>query len=167
LKNDASLPKQHHSFKFQKGKVMKKVSVLSMIIVLITLAGCKKDKSDKDQEKDPTTKEKLLGKWQLERLIDETWTLGGVLIDTETQMGEPGDSSIFKDNNMLHSYEDKPGGIVDEDVFHFMIFSDSLITLDEEFYEIKKLTDTALFLQQVDRDIQNNQKDVVKMYLVR
>jgi hypothetical protein len=146
---------------------MKKVIMLSMILVLITLAGCKKDNDKPDEEPKPTTKEMLLGKWQLNKLVDETRTLDGVLVDTETEMGEPGDSIIFKDNNQVYNYEDMPGGIVDEDIYPLMLHADSLISWDQGLYIIKKLTNTELYLYQVDPNPQNNQIEVVNMYLVR
>jgi hypothetical protein len=144
---------------------MKKVSMLSMVLVLITLAGCKKDKSNPPE---PDTKAFLLGKWQLDKLINETYALlGGALVDSATEMGEAGDSCIFKSNNRLYSYEDKPGGIVNEEVYPFKFLNDSTISWDGEDYVIKRLTKTELYLHQEELDFQNAQKDVVKMYLVR
>lgn len=138
--------------------------MLSMVLVLITLAGCKKDK-DKPE---PAAKAFLLGTWKLDKLIDETYTImGDTLIESETEMGEAGDSVIFKSDNRFYSYVDKPGGIVDEEIYPFKFLNDSTISWDGEDYVIKTLTRTELYLHQEEIDFQNFHKDVVKMYLVR
>jgi hypothetical protein len=129
-------------------------------MVIIMGAGCAKEKP----EVEPAAKAKILGAWKLEKRIDETWQPVNILVEELVETGTPGDSAIFKEDDLVYSYQDRPTGVYEE-ILSYEFPNDSTIRMDEENYVIRKLTATELYLHQ--EETEGDVKDVVKIFLVR
>jgi hypothetical protein len=143
---------------------MKKVSIASLIVLLIVVAGCHKEKSEDNPDK-KDNKAKLLGKWKLQRTEEEYWHPVNMLVDTDVIPGEAGDSAIFF-NDRVKTYEDE-NGQPDEDILDFKWVNDSTITIDDEQFVIRKLTDSELYLHQDYINTADDTKDVYRVFMVR
>ncbi|THU31126.1 hypothetical protein FAM09_29010 [Niastella caeni] len=132
---------------------MKKLQTITICVSLIMMVACERE----DSLQPNTNKALLLGKWQLEKTIDEFYQPVNVLKAHEETPGEPGDSVVFKNDNQVYSYQTVATG-VDEEVYDYEWVTDSIIKVDGERYTIRKLTTTTLVLYKEETD--NNGRDV-------
>ena len=142
---------------------MNSLHVVNFCVLFIALASC--NRVDPISSED-VVKEKLLGKWQFQRGIDETYSPAGALISYEEEIGAPGDSGIFKNNNLLYDYR-TVGTEVIEEVTEYRIINDTTINIDDEDYKIRKLTETELYLYQEEFDARLNEIDIRRGYFIR
>jgi hypothetical protein len=142
---------------------MNSLHVVNFCVLFIALASC--NRVDPISSED-VVKEKLLGKWQFQRGIDESYNQAGALISYEEEIGTPGDSGIFKSNNLLYDYRTVGNNVIEE-VTEYRIVNDTTINIDEEDYKIRKLTDTELYLYQEEFDGRLNELDIRRGYFIR
>lgn len=140
---------------------MKKLQIITICVSLIMLAACRREDSvDTNQ----AAKALLLGKWQLNNLVEEYYQPVNVLKDHDETPGTPGDSVIFKSDNQMDSYIDLSPG-EEKDVYPYEWVNDSIIKVDGEHYIIRKLTSSELTLYK--EETENNAKDVEIGHFIR
>lgn len=117
------------------------------MMALVAFASCKKTNST---EPEKTTLQKVQGKWNLFRSTSNTWNPAGVLLYNSVELGEAGDSIVFKPNSKAYSYE--TGSLVA--ILDYQVPNDSTLVVDGDRYRINKITGTELnlFLRIVDSD---------------
>ena len=140
---------------------MKKLQLITICVSLIMLAACRREDSiDTNQ----AAKALLLGKWQLNNLVDEYYQPVNVLKEHDETPGIPGDSVIFKSDNQMYSYIDLVPG-EEKDIYPYEWINDSIIKVDGENYTIRKLTNNELTLYKEETG--NNERDVEIEYFIR
>jgi hypothetical protein len=122
---------------------MNSLHVVIFCLLIITLASCRREDSIANPD---VTKEKLLGKWQFERGIDEYYK-ANVLISKDEEVGTPADSVIFKNDNLIYEYY-KIANEVKAEIYDYNLVNDSTLLIDDELYKIRKLTGTELYVYQ-------------------
>lgn len=125
---------------------------------LVLFVSCSRDPEIKHPNAD-----KILGKWRLQKAVEEEYRPINTLISTDTYPGEPGDSVVFKANGVVVSYSDTDG--MDEFEYHFV--NNNTISMDDEEYKIGVLTDTEFQLYEEEKDLAANEKWIYKVFLVR
>lgn len=136
---------------------MKRILVSALFAAGLLVTACEKEKDDNHR------KASILGKWRLEKIIDEEYKPIDVLLTSEEEIGKPGDSVVFRNDNTLLIYEE--GGGPWEDEYQFI--GDDKIEMEGEVYTIVKLTDTEFHLLQDETDRVNNERWVYKIFLLR
>jgi hypothetical protein len=140
---------------------MKKLQIITICVSLIMLTACRREDSvDTNQ----AAKALLLGKWQLNNLVDDYYEPVNVLKDHYETPGTPGDSVIFKSDNQMFSYIDVSPG-EEKDIYPYEWINDSIIKVDGEQYTIRKLTPSELTLY--NEVPKNNGRDVEIAYFIR
>jgi hypothetical protein len=140
---------------------MKKLYVIGLCISIFITGGCNRNDDLKDLA---ATRALLLGKWQLDKGIDEYYKPLNVLTEREETIGEPGDSSIFKNDNYVYSYQTRSTG-VDEEIYEYTLVNDSTVIIDEEQWRIRKLTEFEMTLYQ--EETENDERDIRIGYFKR
>jgi len=135
---------------------MKRVSVSALLVLFIALSACKR-------EKEEVINPMILGKWMLDRNVEEDYHPIHTLTDSEEYIGKAGDSVIFLANKTTITYTDE--GAVHEDDYEFL--NDSTMRIEYEIYKIRKLTDTEFYLHEEEVDNALDEKWVYKIYLRR
>lgn len=110
-----------------------------------------------------TTKQKLLGKWNIQRIDIDYYDPIPVLDDSIRHVGRPGDSLVFAED-IVYNYED--GDPVPEDL-PYTIVNDSTLIIDGELTRIRELTETRLHLFSDEIDQVNNERTVFSAKLIR
>ena len=126
-------------------------SILSFSLVMFT--ACQKD------DVKPTTSQKLQGKWRLDKSIDELYKPSTVLLETETQVGNAGDSIVIKANTIV-SYSDTQGS----DETNYVLLNDTTIKIEDEIYKIRTLNNQQLYLHFDETDAALNERYVQRLY---
>lgn len=140
---------------------MNSLQVVNFCLLIISLVSCRREDSIANPD---VTKEKLLGKWQFERGIDEYYK-ADVLISKDEEIGTPADSVIFKNNNLAYEYY-KVANEVREEIYEYNLVNDSTLLIDDELYKIRKLTGTELYVYQ--EELENvDEKYIRRGYYVR
>src|SRR5215213_5678856 len=116
-------------------KIVYSVVCLSMFI----LSAC-----NSQDTPEPTTQQKLLGKWKLQKEIDEYYQPTTVLLETEDIPGEPGDSIVFKNDGNVYAYSPVYGN----DVTTYKILNDTTIEIEDVIYIFNDPATTELYLYQ-------------------
>lgn len=111
-----------------------------------------------------TTAQKLIGKWRVKRVESYYYDPIPVLDDTTLQLGLPGDSVVFKSNNVIDTYED--GDLVPDQV-DYTIVNDTTLIIDGDMTRIRELTENRLFLYGDDVNHTLNERLVVHFYFYR
>ena len=136
---------------------MRKVILAMFGLSLFILSSCRHD------DPEPTTQQKLLGAWKLQKAVDEYYKPMTVLMETDETLGEPGDSVVFKNDNTVHTYSPIDG----EDQTTYQVLNDTTIRIEDELYKIRKLTPSELNLYQELAYPATNEKYVQRIYFVR
>lgn len=139
---------------------MKKLQIITLCVSLIMMGACRRDDSIDTTQ---TAKAMLLGKWQLEKTIDDYYQPVDVFIKREELAGEPDDSVIFK-SNAIYSYKTRATG-VDEDIDPYVWINDSIIKVDGEHFTIRKLTKNELTV--IQDDTENGERTVSTAFYTR
>lgn len=126
---------------------MNSLHVVIFCLLIITLASCRREDSISNPD---VTKEKLLGKWQFDRAIEESYK-ADVLISKEEEIGTPADSVIFKNDNLIYEYY-KIANEVKAEIYDYRLVNDSTLLIDDELYKIRKLTATELYVYQEEME---------------
>jgi hypothetical protein len=134
---------------------MKKI-VFPVICLVLLIASCQPD----PVEPPPTNRDKILGKWHLDRDYSEYYQPSTVLLDYEEYIGEPEDSVVFRKNNIMVAYPE-------EEYLEYHFVNDSTISIDDEEYKIRKLTSTELYLFQEESITATDERYVIRGYLSR
>jgi hypothetical protein len=137
---------------------MRKIIYSVVCLCMLGLAAC-----NSHDDPEPTTAQKLLGKWKLQKEVDESYQPMNVLINTDETMGEPGDSVVFKNDGNVFVYSPTYG----EDVTTYEILNDTTVKIEDEMYRIRKLTTTELNLYWEDVYPALNSREVQRLYFVR
>lgn len=137
-----------------------KRSMLAIIpLSFLLLASCQRDKDDLREQ----TKIKILGKWRLDKAVEEEYKPVNTLISSDEEHGLPGDSVVFRADGIAMTYSD----IYGPEEIAYEVSNNSTIILDDENYKIGKLTDTEFYLYQEETDLSAGEKWVYKIYLIR
>lgn len=100
---------------------------------IVSITSCSK----KDVVTPPlTSTQKILGKWSVYRTITRQWDISGNLILNDVELGDPGDSIVFKANSTLITYSSGIG----DDTLGWQSPNDSTLVIDGENYKISSLT---------------------------
>ena len=134
---------------------MKKI-ILMLCLPALMLTSCQRD----DDDPEPTTAQKILGAWKVDRAIDEDYHPINTLVDLEEYVGLPGDSVVFKTDGLVYTYSDVDGN----DETDYIVVDDKTIKIEDELYEIKTLTDKELFLFLEEKDQTLYKRFVHKLY---
>ena len=137
---------------------MRKIVYSVVCLSVILLAAC--------QSKDVpelTTQEKLMGKWKLQKEIDEYYQPQPVLLETEEIAGLDGDSIVFKNDGNVYAYSP----IYGNDVTNYQVLNDTTVEIEDELYRIRKLTATELYLYNEYIEPTADEKYIQKLYFVR
>lgn len=137
---------------------MRKVIFSILGLMMLTLVAC--------QSKDtlePTTEQKLAGKWKIERVIDEYYKPVNTLVDSEETAGREGDAVEFKANGIVYVYSEIDG----DDETTYQILNDTTVKIEDEVYIIKKLTATQLDLLQDYTEPGTDERYVQRIYFVK
>lgn len=135
---------------------MKRLSVSALLVLFIVLSACTREKTE-------VFNPKILGKWMVDRHVEEDYHPINTLTDSEEYIGKAGDSVIFLANRTTITYTDE--GAMHEDDYKFL--NDSTLRIEYETYKIRKLTDTEFYLHEEEVDNALNEKWVYKIYLKR
>lgn len=136
---------------------MKKIIAMLCLSALV-LASCQKDDAP-----GPSTAEKLLGTWKLQKATDEHYHPINTLESTDEVIGTVGDSVVFKSNGDLYTYSPTEGN----DKTTWELLNETTIKIEDEVYEIKDLTTTTLFLFMDETRPALNDRYVQRIYFVR
>jgi hypothetical protein len=94
-----------------------------------------------------------------------TRVLGKNWLYSDGEIGQAGDSVIFKSNNIAYGYSDIVGtNQVDVEETPFHLINDSTINMDDEIYKIRKLTETELYLHEEEVNTATNEKYIYKLF---
>ena len=137
---------------------MKKI-ILMLCLPALMLTSCQRD----DDDPEPTTAQKILGAWKVDRAIDEDYRPINTLVDLEEYVGLPGDSIVFRTDGLVYTYSDVDG----KDETDYIVVDENTIKIEDEVYEIKTLTDNVLFLYLDEKDQTLNTRFVQKLYFKR
>lgn len=137
---------------------MKKLIYSVVCLSLLVLVACQKDDAP-----EPTTQQKLLGKWQVQKVIDEYYKPVNVLLESDEVQGLPGDSVVFKADGNVYTYSPVYG----DDFTDYELLNDTTLRIEDEVYIIRKLTASELYLYNEDIDAVANEKYIQKGYFVR
>ena len=137
---------------------MKKIIYSVVCLSLFILAAC----NGKDTP-EPTTQQKLLGKWRVQKEIDEYYQPVTTLLETEQIDGQPGDSIVFKTDGNVYSYSPTYG----DDFTNYEVLNDTTVKIEDELYMIRKLTTTELYLYNDYVNQMGNERYVQRLYFVR
>ena len=117
---------------------MKKIIFSLLCLSLIAFTSCQKDDAPE------TTSTKVLGKWRLEKFIDEYYQPVNTLIDREEVTGNPDDYDEFRTDGNVYVFSPTEGN----DVVPYQVIDETHIEIEDEVYEIKALTSTDMHLYQ-------------------
>lgn len=139
---------------------------MKMLLTLFTasvllLAACQKDKDVAPPE--PTTEQKMVGKWKLEKRKVEFYSPSTVLVFSEVYTGTPADSLVFKPGGMLYTYAEN----CPPDIQPYAVIKKDTVTIDGDKYAVKELTANKFRLYADVTDITLNERAVAEMYLYR
>ena len=137
---------------------MRKVIFSILGLCLFALVSCQKDDTP-----EPTTQAKLLGKWKIDRIIEEYYKPVNTLIDTEETDGREGDAVEFKSNGVVYVYSEIDG----DDETTYQLLNDTTIEIEDEIYKIRKLTPTELNLYQEYEEPGMNERFTQTIYFVK
>ena len=135
---------------------MKRLSVSALLVLFIVLSACEREKSE-------VVNPQILGKWMLDRTVEEEYHPIHTLIDSEELLGKAGDSIIFMADNTVIAYTDD-GEVEDNE---WRLINDSTIRIEFETFKIRKLTDTEFHLHEEEVDNALDEKWVYSIYLRR
>lgn len=137
---------------------MRKVIFSILGLCLFTLVSCQKDDIP-----EPTTQAKLLGRWKIDRIIEEYYKPVNTLIDTEETDGREGDAAEFAPNGVVYVYSVIDG----DDETTYELLDDTTIKIEDEIYKIRKLTTTELNLYQEWEEPGMNERFTQTIYFVK
>lgn len=136
---------------------MRKVIFSVFGLCLFALVSCQKEDTP------DTTQQKILGKWKIDKIIEEYYKPVGTLVDTEEIDGREGDAVEFAPNGVVYVYSALDG----DDETDYEILNETTIRIEDEVYTIKTLTATELYLYQEWAEPGMNEKNVQRIYFGR
>lgn len=139
---------------------MKTLFVLS-ITALISLTACQRESDPITPE--PTTEQKVAGKWKLQKVNIDYYTPISVLNDTQEYIGGPADSLVFKPGGLVYSYDGSPA----PEILSYSIPDNMHIIIDGERFLIKELNTAKFRIYSDSVDVAANERIVTDVYMVR
>jgi hypothetical protein len=122
---------------------MKKTTLLLLVLVsIITVTGCKKDKFS-----DKSTQEKILGKWNYISQITETAEPPNPT-KVITRPGKAGDYIDFRSDRTMYYVIN--GGVEKQD--HYSLTNDTEIIIDGGPYTITELTESRFVMRNISQE---------------
>ena len=112
---------------------------------------------------EPTTQGKLLGRWKIDRIIEEFYKPVNTLVDTEETPGREGDAAEFRANGVVYVYSQIDG----DDETTYEVLNDTTVKIEDEIYKIRKLTPTELNLYQEYQEPGTNERFVQWIYFCK
>jgi hypothetical protein len=142
---------------------MKKISFMLAGLCMVFLISCSKGT---DGELTPliiVKEEQLLGKWKLEKVVEQYYEAGNPDPDTDTWPGQPGDSIVFKNHGLMYVYE--PGFPDDPEALAYELKGWNKLVIDDLDFTIREITESKLRLYSEDKD--DGDKWTEEIYLYR
>jgi hypothetical protein len=102
---------------------------------------CKK--SNDEPATPPSVAQMALGKWKIYRMVESAYSPANTLISQNIELGQPGDSLVFKTDNKLYSYV---GGSLEE-TLNYSILNDSTLLIDRMNFKINKINTAEFNIQ--------------------
>jgi hypothetical protein len=122
---------------------MKRVCAMAVAVLMCILLSCGKDTDATLTRLTIVTQDKIQGTWKLRKSVEEYYEPMNTLVYRDEYDGGPGDSIVFRDNNILDAYEDGYPG--DPETLEYRLGLNT-IEIDEEEWKVTRLTDTELVL---------------------
>ncbi|MBO9672003.1 MAG: hypothetical protein J7577_01055 [Sphingobacteriaceae bacterium] len=116
---------------------MKKLALLTSIVLFIAINGCKKEKVE-DPPK--TTAQKIQGKWNITSIIEKEVSTNGTF--TNNHSGTSGEYVEFKTDGKVYTKRD--GQSLES--LTYTVNSDTQITIDGDVHDIKTLTENSFVI---------------------
>jgi hypothetical protein len=141
---------------------MKTLFLALALVSIAALSSCQKD----DTPPNNILKNKLQGKWKLERIETDLYRPSTVFDYHDQYLGTTSDSVVFKSNGELFNYIDEPDP-TDPDISDWEIVNDTTLLIDGQVSKIRELTATRLMLHSDDTYPSQNKREVVDVYFYR
>jgi len=134
---------------------MKKIIFSLLCLSLFAFTACQKDDAPE------TNRTRILGKWKLEKAIDEYYQPISTLVDREeiTPL-DPDEYAEFKADGKIYVHSPSEG---DHQVPYEFV-DETHVMIEDEVYEIKSITATDMHLYQDITDNVNDQRFVQNAY---
>ena len=139
---------------------MKTLFVALALVSVAALQSCQGENTPPNN----VVKDKLLGKWKLERLESDIYSPATVFNHHEQYLGIASDSIVFKANGEVYNYIDDP---LDPDITEWVLINDTTLSVDGEITKIRELTSTRLLLHSDDTFTSPSGRIVTDAYLYR
>ncbi|HYE56322.1 MAG TPA: hypothetical protein VD996_15845 [Chitinophagaceae bacterium] len=134
---------------------MKNIIFSLLCLSVIMLASCQKDDAPE------TNRTRILGKWKVEKVIDEYYQPVNTLIDREETTGNPDEYIEFTADGKVKMHSPSMGD--DETTYEFI--DEDTIMIEDEVYDIKELVEAKLHLFQDFTE--GDQRFVQNAYFIR
>lgn len=116
--------------------------LLFIAVSSMTIASCKKDKEENSPAE--TTKQKIMGRWQINSIIIKESFSGEEHVTTHA--GTPADYVEFKSNGKMDTYFKNNLTVSD-----YSVKSVKIITIEGDDHTVRELTDSTLVMFSTDR----------------
>ena len=138
---------------------MKTLLITMALVSVAVLTSCQKD-----PEENNIVKDKLIGKWKLEKIETDVYSPIPVFDHHDTQNGIASDSMVFKANGTVYIYIEDP---LDPEILDWELINDTTLSVDGEISKIRELTSTRLRLHSDETYTSENKREVMDMYFFR
>lgn len=139
---------------------MKTLFLALALVSIAALPSCERDETPPNS----IVKNKLMGKWKLERIETDVYSPSTVFDHHDQYLGIATDSIVFKSNGELYNYIDDP---LDPDIVDWELVNDTTLLIDGEMSKIRELTATRLLLHSDETYPPQNKREVADAYFYR
>lgn len=136
-----------------------KTQVLLIIILLIICASCEKPAVAPELKR--KTEEKLLGRWMLERTVEEIYAPISSLNSLVEYIGTNGDFYVFKANQFAEINSLQTGRLD----MNYEVYNPYQLMIENTLWRIEKLTINELHLVLDKNDASTYKRYVTRVYL--
>ena len=140
---------------------MKTISIGLLGLFSCLLLSCVKE--DSEEAALTGTQQKILGKWMLVKHVEEIYQPVNSLVSKDETIGLPGDSIIFRSNNILNTYSDIDGRSTED----YEVINGNTVRIEFEEWHISQLTATEMILVSEETNSVENRRDVATAVLRR
>jgi hypothetical protein len=136
--------------------------LLPIFTAAVVLSGaCTPEKETLTPE--PTTSEKIAGKWKVQKINIDYYDPIPVLDDSVRYVGLPADSLVFKSGGLLYDYVEDPI----PEILPYSVVNSTSMVIDGEKFQIKELTSNKFRLHSDSVNTAANERTVFDVYLFR
>jgi hypothetical protein len=142
---------------------MKKISLMLAGFGMLFLISCGRDTDAELTSPMFGKRDAILGAWKLDKVVERYYESGNPDPDTDEWTGLPGDSSVFKSDGWVYTYE--PGYPDDPEILEYEVKGWNKLVIDELDFTIREITDSKLRLYIEETD--DGDKWTSEIYLYR